>query len=89
MVRGKTYLLAAGSAYTTAAGAKGQLVCRSINVEDLGPLGPMLTTTTGCEDLPPFGSPTNNYSSTPVAVWGTSDNDVWILGGGLVFWHRS
>jgi photosystem II stability/assembly factor-like uncharacterized protein len=86
---GTSYLLAAGSAYTNLAAPTIQLVCRSIDVEDLSPLGPMLTMTTGCENLPPFGSPTNNYSSTPVAVWGTSDDDVWILGAGLVFWHRS
>jgi photosystem II stability/assembly factor-like uncharacterized protein len=78
---GTSYLLEDGSGYVNPDSPYDQHVCRAIDVELDGAL---LTQTTGCERLPPSGG----FSATPMGVWGTADDDVWIVGFSIL-WHRS
>lgn len=39
------------------------------------------------EDLPSWSEPGETVMAAPYAIWGTSDDDVWVVGGSLV-WHR-
>lgn len=78
---GTSYLLAQGRHYASFVAPGDQLVCRDIYVEDDGNIA---TQATGCERLPPSGG----SSDSPMGVWGTSDNDVWIVSAGSILWHH-
>ncbi len=78
---GTSYLLAQGRGYANLAGRGNQMVCRDIKVEDDRNLS---IQTAGCESLPPSGG----LSASPMGVWGTSDNNVWIVSAGSILWHR-
>jgi photosystem II stability/assembly factor-like uncharacterized protein len=75
---GTSYLLEDGSGFNPATPAD-QHVCRAIDVE------PFIMGTAGCERLPPSGG----FSASPAGVWGTADDDVWIVSSSSILWHRS
>jgi hypothetical protein len=56
-------------------------VCQSVDVDDHG------AGTGGCEELPPYTFSSGSMeTSTPLAIWGTSDDDIWATG--IYLWHR-
>jgi photosystem II stability/assembly factor-like uncharacterized protein len=59
-----------------------QHVCHDIEVGDNGVL---IASSTGCEVLPPTSG---GFSSSPLAIWGTTDDDVWVVGAYTPLWHR-
>ena len=79
---GTSYLLPAGRGFTAL--SNGYSVCRAVDVENAGEV--TLTTRTGCESLPPTSG---GSSSSPIAIWGTSDDDIWTVGFYTPLWHRS
>ena len=79
---GTSYLLPAGRGYGGPASPGDYHVCRAVDVIDNGVL---VSQSTGCELLPPK----NGSISSPIAIWGTTDDDVWTVGGYTPLWHRS
>jgi photosystem II stability/assembly factor-like uncharacterized protein len=79
---GTSYLLAAGRGFSGPSLGDYQ-VCRAVDVGDNGAL---VTVSTGCELLPPNDG---GFSSSPMAIWGTADDDVWTVGSYTPLWHRS
>ena len=79
---GTSYLLPEGRGFTGLGLSNGYSVCRAVDLEDNGVT---IITSTGCQRLPPNGG----FSSSPIAIWGTSDDDVWTVGSYTPLWHRS
>jgi len=56
-------------------------VCQSVHVDE------HLAERSGCETLPPYMFSTGSTeTSTPLAIWGTSADDIWATG--VYVWHR-
>lgn len=72
---GTNHLLVSGDKFYGASFASWD-VCLSVHV-DAQLIGRM-----GCEALPPYMGGT----STPLAIWGTGDEDIWVTGAYV--WHR-
>jgi photosystem II stability/assembly factor-like uncharacterized protein len=78
---GTSYLVLDGRGWNP--NSADQHVCRGVEVGDNGAL---VAVSTGCEVLPPSSS---GSSSSPLAIWGTTDDDVWVAGVYTPLWHRS
>ncbi len=79
---GTSYLLEGGRGFSGPATPQNQFVCRAVEVADNG--GALVVVSSGCELLPLK----NGGISSPIAIWGTTDEDVWVLGGDGLLWHR-
>jgi photosystem II stability/assembly factor-like uncharacterized protein len=78
---GTSYLLPSGRGYANFTSLGDESVCRSVTVEDDGSLIGL----GGCDLLPPD----KGFNASPIGIWGTSDNNVWILSAGATLWHHS
>jgi hypothetical protein len=82
---GTSYFLPAGSGFEVDPFGP-YLVCQSVQVTDTGN-GGAFAATAGCEPLPPYtDGQGSSATSSPTAIWGTSDDDIWVTG--LFLWHR-
>jgi photosystem II stability/assembly factor-like uncharacterized protein len=77
---GTPYLLQDGRGWNLNVTA--EYVCHGLEVGDNGSL---IAISTGCELLPPTSA---GSISSPLAIWGTTDDDVWVAGVYGMLWHR-
>lgn len=73
---GTSYFLLSGDGFYFGIPPSAYSVCRSVQVND------RFVATGGCEMLPRYMGGT----SSPTAIWGTSDDDIWVTGEFL--WHH-
>jgi photosystem II stability/assembly factor-like uncharacterized protein len=82
--RGTTYFLPSGRRFPSDPTTSGnQRICASVSVSEEGAGGMILTSTGGCQILPPE----NGASATANSVWGTTDDDIWVVGAYGFIWH--
>ena len=60
-----------------------QRICTSVSVSQEGAGGVILTSTGGCQVLPPD----RGAYATAQGVWGTGDDDIWVVGASGFIWH--
>jgi len=82
--RGTSYFLPSGRRFPTDPAAGGNpRICTSVSVSQEGAAGVILTSTGGCQVLPPDRGA---YASAQ-GVWGTGDDDIWVVGASGFIWH--